>query len=231
MATFDENKDTLLKWLQIALELELATIPPYLVALLSIKLPSNREPAELIRSVMIEEMLHLALVANVLNSVGGKPQLNANLIPKYPLRMKFEGKPFHDRDFPIDLAPFGKATIETFLKIEEPQSVAAGSAFQLEINVPALTIGQFYANIGTKLEELEHDSPGKVFVGDEKRQILADYYWSGGGRIVPVKNLATAKAALSIVITQGEGSWTPSGQAEAHFGETFAMATTIVLRK
>ena len=66
----ENDKQTLLAWLQTALELELATIPPYLVALLSIQLPGNRASAEIIRSVMMEEMLHLVLVANVLNAVG-----------------------------------------------------------------------------------------------------------------------------------------------------------------
>ena len=58
MKASPRNRATLLQWLQMALEIELATIPPYLVALLSIKLPKNREPAELIRGVMVEEMLH-----------------------------------------------------------------------------------------------------------------------------------------------------------------------------
>src|ERR1700730_14982726 len=98
------DKATLFAWLQTALELELATIPPYLIALLSIKLPSNREPAELIRSVMVEEMLHLALVANVINALGGEPRLNKKAIPHYPLHMRFEGSVFRDRQFSINLA-------------------------------------------------------------------------------------------------------------------------------
>ena len=74
-----DNKAKLLGWLQKAIELELATIPPYLVALLSIELQGNREPAELIRSVMIEEMLHLVLVSNVLNAVGGHLSIAKNV--------------------------------------------------------------------------------------------------------------------------------------------------------
>src|SRR4051794_4589696 len=102
----DDQKATLLSWLQTAIELELSTIPPYLVALLSIRNTANREAADLIRGTMIEEMLHLALVANVLNAVGGTVQLGPDNIPSYPLRMNFEGKNFKDRDFPVNLAPF-----------------------------------------------------------------------------------------------------------------------------
>ena len=61
--------------LQVALELEMATLPPYLCALYSIPDGSNVEVAGLIRSVMMEEMLHIMLVANVLNGVRGSPVL------------------------------------------------------------------------------------------------------------------------------------------------------------
>src|SRR5262245_42752988 len=79
-------------WLQRALELELATIPPYMICLLSIKLPGNREVAEIIRGVMIEEMLHMVLVSNVLNAIGGQPRLDSTAVPKYPLKLTFDEK-------------------------------------------------------------------------------------------------------------------------------------------
>ncbi|MGC2832491.1 MAG: ferritin-like protein [Candidatus Acidiferrum sp.] len=221
------KKEKLLAWLQTAIELELATIPPYLVALLSIRLPSNREPAELIRSVMIEEMLHLALVANVLNAVGGRPRVDKGAIPAYPLKMKFEGKVFDDRQFWINLARFSEDAIETFMKIEKPQErpLAKGVTEAIvEIEVPALTIGEFYSQIVSLLEELECEMPGKVFVGRPEFQIQKDYYWSGGGQIVAVHDLATAKSALDLVITQGEGAWSSgAGRAATHFGNPLQM--------
>ena len=59
--------------LQWAIELEHATIPPYLSALYSIDPARNPEVAEVVRSVFVEEMLHLLLAANLLNAVGGRP--------------------------------------------------------------------------------------------------------------------------------------------------------------
>jgi Ferritin-like len=220
------KKEKLLAWLQIALELELSTIPPYLVALLSIKLPGNRESAELIRSVMIEEMLHLALVANVLNAVGGKPRLDKNAIPRYPLKMKFEGKVFEDRKFWINLAPFSEPVIKTFLQIEQPQNPpppqGGVTAYIVKLDVPALTIGEFYGQIVSLLEEMEHESPGNVFVGKPEYQIKKDYYWAGGGDLVVVQDLTTAKEALDLVIKQGEGAWTSGpGQVARDFNDNF----------
>ena len=215
----------LLKWLQTAIELELATIPPYLLALLSIKLPSNREPAELVRSVMIEEMLHLALVSNVLNAVGGHPRLDKQTIPSYPLKMTFEGRVFKDRNFWIDLAPFSEPVIKTFMKIEQPQEPPRIEGFFLaikKIDVPALTIGGFYAQIVSLLEQMEKKTPGTVFIGKPEFQIHKDYYWAGGGEIVAVHDLASAKLALDLVIRQGEGAWSSGpGQAAQGFGDNF----------
>jgi hypothetical protein len=219
------DRARLLAWLQTAIELELATIPPYLLALLSIKLPSNREPAELIRSVMIEEMLHLALVSNVLNAVSGHPRLDQQTIPSYPLKMTFEGKVFKDRNFWIDLAPFSEPVIKTFMKIEQPQDPPRIEGFFLalkKIDVPALTIGGFYAQIVLLLEQMEQKTPGKVFIGKPEFQIHKDYYWAGGGEIVAVNDLASAKMALDLVIQQGEGAWSSGpGQAAQGFGDNF----------
>ncbi|OKO82297.1 hypothetical protein AC629_24270 [Bradyrhizobium sp. NAS80.1] len=202
------DKGTLLTWLQTALELELATIPPYLVALLSIQLPSNREPAELIRSVMIEEMLHMALVANVMNAVGGHPSIDRQATPQYPLQMMFEGEQFADRQFPINLAAFSADVIETFRKIEEPQRLRPQAELMAhKIKVPALTIGEFYSRIVALLEQLDQSTADGIFTGDPANQISKDYYWSSGGDIVAVHDLVSAKEALDLVISQGEAAW------------------------
>ena len=69
--------------LQGAIELEHSTIPPYLTALYSIKKGSNREAAAIIRSVVMEEMLHMTIAANTLNAIGGAPEINTSgFIPR-----------------------------------------------------------------------------------------------------------------------------------------------------
>lgn len=210
------KKARLLEWLQRALELELATLPPYLVALMSIKRPANRVAADLIRSVAIEEMLHMALVANVINAIGGQPRIDRDAVPRFPLEMTFLGKAFEDRRFQIDLAPFSKTAVETFMKIELPRMPAPKvTALENGFEVPAPTIGEFYADIGALLEEL--DAAGDLFVGSRARQLEADYYWSGGGHIVAVHDIASARKALALVVNQGEAAWPPS---PARFAES-----------
>ncbi|MDE4618400.1 ferritin-like domain-containing protein [Sinorhizobium meliloti] len=205
---FQEKRETLLARLQLALELEWATLPPYLVALLSIKRTANREAADLIRSVAMEEMLHFALVANVMNAVGGQPRVDKSNCPSYPLTMTFEGRPFADRAFPINLERFSKASMATFMKVEQPQKPIIKTARVHDaIDVPAPTIGEFYGEIVSLLEELEAAFPGTLFIGDRKRQLESDFFWGGGGTIEVVTDLDSAKVALETVIEQGEGAW------------------------
>jgi hypothetical protein len=221
----ENNKAKLLGWLQLAAELELATIPPYLTALLSIQRPASREAAELIRSVMIEEMLHLALVANIMTGLGGGVRLRQDNIPRYPLVMYFEGKPFKDRRFTVDLAPYSESVIRTFMKLEEPAWLAgAPQAFALEMDIPGVTIGSFYRNIETLLEELNGSGSAALFSGNPAHQITEDYYWSSGGRVIAVTDLTSAKAALDIVIRQGEGAWQwPQDGTAARLGHQLEM--------
>ncbi len=57
------SKIDLYPYLQKAVELEHSTIPPYLTAYYSLKPGLNDEIAGLIRSVVIEEMLHMTISA------------------------------------------------------------------------------------------------------------------------------------------------------------------------
>src|SRR5438445_6847693 len=70
------SPETLQEHLQWAIELEHSTIPPYLCALYSIEAGHNAEAAEVLSSVMVEEMLHLTLADNLVNAVGGRPRLD-----------------------------------------------------------------------------------------------------------------------------------------------------------
>ena len=54
-------------------------------------------------------------------------------------------------------------------------------------------------------------STGQLFVGNPQRQIKEDYYWASGGKIVAVRDLKSAKIALNLVISQGEGAWPKPG--------------------
>ena len=190
-----ENLRNHLQW---ALELEHATIPPYFCALYSMKEGHNQESIEVVHSVLIEEMLHMALVANVLNAVGGFPQVaKPDFIATYPSYL-----PHSNKAFQVPLLKFSPEAIEVFLNIERP---GGHDAPPEDENYE--TIGQFYEAIEEGLTYLAKEiGEAELFSGDPQRQIRSDTsYYGGGGEIIAVTDLNSAVAALEEVIEQGEG--------------------------
>ncbi|MEV4180647.1 ferritin-like domain-containing protein [Streptosporangium canum] len=96
-----DTLDSLREHLQWAVELEHATLPPYLCALYSLDPERTPEATEVVSSVFAEEMLHLTLAANLLNAVGGRPRLDMpRMLPPHPL-------PHGDRSMELSLLPSG----------------------------------------------------------------------------------------------------------------------------
>lgn len=184
--------------LQWALEVEHATIPPYLCALYSIPNGHNLEAATLIRSVVMEEMLHMTLVANVYNAVGGKPRIcHSDFVKRYPTYL-----PHSSDAFEVQLLPLSPEALETFLLIERPAKPHArpeGDHYE--------TLGQFYEAVEDGLKYLVSTLGEKaVFTGHASRQVQpGTWYYGGGGDVVAVHNLETALSALTEVTEQGEG--------------------------
>src|SRR5215470_11643272 len=113
----DERLTLLYLHFQWALEIEHSTIPPYLCALYSLKDGYNAESAQIIKSVVVEEMLHMTLVSNVLNAIGGHPTCSyKEFVPEYPTPL-----PHSAGSFEVNLEKFSQASITTFRRIELPQ--------------------------------------------------------------------------------------------------------------
>lgn len=215
-------------YLKVAMQLEHATIPPYLIALYSIKPTANLDATNIIRTVVVEEMLHLTLAVNLLNAIGGQPDLNyPGFVAQYPTHL-----PDGETDFEVSRAGFSKETLETFLKIERPAKVNKGKepvsggpgrkkslintkgfaktdeATKNE-EAPELnyyTIGEFYDAIIEGFKFLHNKYPNELFSGDIARQITSEYYYSSGGAIIPVYDMESAIEAIDQIIEQGEGS-------------------------
>ena len=120
--------DDLRRHLQWAIELEHATIPPYLCALYSLDPARNPEATQVVGTVLAEEMIHLALAANLLNAVGGRPVLDSpDLLPTHPTYL-----PHSNRSVRLSLRPFSREAVEGFLAIERPADGDAPAPFLLE---------------------------------------------------------------------------------------------------
>ncbi|MBB4893596.1 hypothetical protein FHS39_002627 [Streptomyces olivoverticillatus] len=131
-------------FLQAALTLEHLTIPPYLTGMYSLRPGANRPAFYAIRAVVLEEMLHMTLVANLLNAVDGTPLVaHSSFVTGYPARL-----PYSRDEVPVALRHFGTEALDTFLTIERPEYVAEPPGHPA---TPAdegwTSIGQFYNTI------------------------------------------------------------------------------------
>ena len=209
--------------LQAAIELEHSTIPPYLCAMYTIRPGANLIAAEIIRTVLVEEMLHMVLAANVLNAVGGAPVIDdPRFVPAYPARLPV-GK---TGPLEVNLYKFSPEAVETFLAIERPAKPPAPRRMALvagraPVPVPPgqlpdmirrgeiyRSIGDFYEAIEQGLRALEARAKAQgatIFDGEADRQISSEYYYNSGGAAFPVGDLATALRALEQIVDQGEG--------------------------
>ena len=192
--------DELRVHLQFAIGLELATIPLYLSALYSIPDGENTAASRVIQSVVIEEMLHMALAANVLNGIGGVPSTNkvpdvGDPIPRFPTKI-----PFLQSLGELHLRRFSHEALDTFMLIEHPAD--AGVAPPTGYG----SIGAFYAAISKCIED---HCPDEVFKRAQKDrvgcQIQPEDYYGGAGKLIVVTKKKQALEAIAEIVRQGEG--------------------------
>jgi Ferritin-like len=176
-----------------------------------------------LHGIAVDEMLHLALVANVMAAIGAAPTLGR---PNFPQRSGY---------FPptvqLDLLPFGEAALTHFLYLERPEGMERMDAvgfvpmapppepLTAEELLPRLqefaTIGHLYRGIANGLSHLvERFGEQAVFVGSARAQIRPEVLsWP---ELVTVTDLASAHAAIEEIIDQGEGA--RGDWQAAHYG-------------
>ncbi len=162
--TRDEVLSDLKACLQLAIQVELATIPIYLFTYYSIDRNSAvgealdplqafaNKAAGVIMSVAVEEMLHMSLSANVLFAMGGTPQMYGKAPDAYPALLpghNVVGPPGPDGDR-SERIPLSKLSLEQlwhFLQVEYPEALDAKPQ-----NKDWDTIGQLYSYVRCLLQ-------------------------------------------------------------------------------
>jgi Ferritin-like len=229
-----EHREALIYMICEAAELEHGLMCEYLFAAFGLKdgvaegvsedqLAAIRRWRSTILGVASQEMLHLALTANMLTALGASPHLSRPNLPQ-PAR-------HYPGSVRLVLLPFGEQALRHFLYLERPEGMdlddaegvaAVGEAVPVmseEEIVPRLqdfaTVGHLYRSIesgfGHLVDKLGAD---RVFIGPPQAQITqASFAWP---QLVPVTDLASATAAIEAIVEQGEG---PRGDwRQAHFG-------------
>jgi hypothetical protein len=199
-------KDHGLAWLkaslQAAIQLEFMTIPPYLCAMWSIK--DAKHPVRLmIRDIVRQEMEHMGLACNLLNTIGGTPSINTPAAaPRYPGTLPGGIHP----ELKVSLGPLSKGAVhDVFMEIEYPSTAPLDIA--QKSSHP--TIGAFYDAIALAFRRL----PRGAITG--QRQIDSKQFnvWS-------INTQGQALMAIHTIKHQGEG--TSQSPAEGTFGAGLA---------
>lgn len=197
-----ETPQDLRDHIELAIKVELTTVPPYLYSMYSIE-DHGSEPALLIRSIVAEEMLHAALAANLLLAVGGEPDFSStSYMPTYPSDV-----PHHKPPLRVDLAPCSLELVrDLFMRIEQPEMHGApDQPDEFE------TLGQFYHALEHGLIEL--DKTHDLFAEPQADRQLSDpsfyspiaYDAEDSGGLIAVTDRESAIEAIEIIVHQGEG--------------------------
>ena len=230
-----EHREALIYILCQAAELEHGIMTQYLFAAFSLKQSageglSGAEAAAVqrwrrqIMHIAAQEMLHLALVQNLLSAIGAAPHLTR---PNFPQPASHYPAGVH-----LALLPFGEQALRHFMFLERPEGMAlhdaeglatfnrAAPLVQADDIVPRgqdfATVGHLYRSIEAGIAHLA----GKygedwLFVGPPRAQATAKHFsWP---ELVAVTDAASAQRAIDEILEQGEG---PRGAwQDAHFGQ------------
>ena len=240
------NREALVYTLGKAAELEHLVMCQYLFAGFSLKtnedegltaegLAKARAWRHTLLEIAGQEMLHLALVQNLLTAVGAAPRLAR---PNFPLPARS-----YPAGIQMVLLPFGETALRHFAYLERPEGMAMDdaeefAAFQEARPLPKAdedeigphlqefdTIGHLYRSIEDGLAGLsERLGERALFIGPPAAQATpAHFRWK---ELVAVTDLASARRALETIVEQGEGArgeW-----REAHFGRLIGILNEFV---
>jgi hypothetical protein len=231
-----QHREALIYTLAKAAQLEQLVMCQYLYAAFALKdrdddglTPPQLEATRRWRRELIhiaeQEMLHLALVQNILTAVGASPALGR---PNFPL-------PPHayPAGIRMDLLPFDEASLRHFIYLERPDGLDmadqdALSAVEKAAPLPPATeddiaprlqdfetISELYRAIELGLDRLaERLGEDRLFLGPAVAQATPRHFRFS--ELLPVTDLRSAHAAIDTIVEQGEGArgeW-----RDAHFG-------------
>jgi hypothetical protein len=183
--------------LQTAIELECSTLPLYLSALFSLKV-QNYTVYNQIRSVVMEEMVHMAIAANLLAAIGGTP-----LIKTINTRFPTQGLPGGtEPDLRVGLAKLSRNQLRNFMRIESPEVLLRG----MKRPEAYPTISVFYNGIRQAILDNADAIRAAVKAGGPSNQVYDDI---GLVQILYVEDADPVKAMLGgidEILAQGEGA-------------------------
>ena len=189
--------ETLKSQLQLAVQLEFSTLPLYLTSLYSIMEHCNVEANNVMRNIVVQEMLHFAQAANILIAIGGRVKIDSEeVVPVYPTHLPGGVLP----NLTLTLEKFTmEHVLDNFMALEVPAYTTVPKP-QENWN----TIGQFYDEIRKCMVSL-----GEDIFRDPRSEMQVEWPWETPldvGTLFKVTDQATANSAIEQIVEQGEGA-------------------------
>jgi hypothetical protein len=189
-----QPRNVTLEWLkqalQLAVELELSTLPPYLCARWSIAEDapntSTSNATERLKNIAKDEMIHMGDVANMLVAIGGNPDIK-NIALSYPCKMPGGVHPETD----VTLGALTEDQLRLFMTIEEPEEPLPAMSQWVEWDDTYATIGQFYQAI---LDAFRQLNPA----------LSTEYQVSSAGAVVA--SIEDVDRTIKKIMYEGEGT-------------------------
>lgn len=173
---------------QIAIELELSTLPPYLCGVWSISDGPSSPARALVGTVIEEEMLHMGLTCNLLAGLGGTFDIRP---PTYPGGLPGGVRP----DLTVYLSGLSKDYVnDVYMQIELPE------AGPITTGDPGPTIGSFYDCIAQAIQELQPT------FSTANQNTAAIGSQPGYSEVFVISDVADALKAIEEIKEQGEGT-------------------------
>jgi Ferritin-like len=189
--------------LQSAIAIEHSTLPLYCAAMFSLEV-QNYSFYNTIRSVLMEEMVHMAIAANVLAALGGSPQIKT-LNPAYPCHGLPGGV---EPDLYLGLAKLSPEQLKNFLRLEAPLFLLPDE--RMHEQYP--TISKFYQAIKRAISENSDEVRAVFAKGGPANQVgdnIGFTTFAPGDRVDPMKMI---NQGIDEILEQGEGSTAESIQ-------------------
>jgi rubrerythrin len=201
--------DWLRSALQLAIAVEHSTLPFYLTAVYSLKV-QNYSAYNALRSVAMEEMVHMAVAANILAALGGRPQIKT-LSPTYPSQGLPGGA---EPDLYMGLAKLSKRQLANFMRLESPAfllpEAGEDGAFP--------TVAALYAAISAAIHANADAVRAAIKAGGGANQVGDDIGFAAVTCVAGQDPIDQFDAAIAMVVSQGAGTATrplhADGQSE-----------------
>ena len=230
------HRDQLVAMLCEAAEVEHCLMCTYLYGAFSLKQRTDEDLTApelqavnrwraIVIEIAIDEMLHLALVNNLLISLGATPHYGRYNFPINP--------GLFPADVAIALAPLDPDMLDHFIYLERPRdsaerdgAIISKAKYHRGVIEGRLmpfaddydTVGELYEGIAASFAALEQQHAGSaipLFIGPKSAQLSESDFRLPG--LQPVASAADVRHVVNLIVRQGEGSI--EATAESHYAK------------